>query len=277
MPNVELERLKLSSWRKLALGTWHSPGDPSVYGTLSIDATRLAQRQALWRKRDPSSKPPTITAIVARATALTMNRYPQLNGLIRWKRIYLRKNVTLFLQTAVDDEGKELSGVSIFEAEKKSLAEIAKELQLKAKAIREDKDPNFQQAKSMFSFVPVFLMRPLLELTSFLMYTLNLDLRRLGLPKDPFGSAMITSIGSIGLDEAFAPLISYSRIPVGLAVGAVRDTPVVREGKIEIAPVFKIGVTFDHRFIDGLYGAKMAKHFKHLLETEEGLDQIGFI
>lgn len=273
MPNIDVKPLKLSSWRKIALGTWHNAGDPSVYGILDLNATNLVSRQENYRAR--GVKPPTVTTIVARATALTLKKFPQINGLIRWGRIYNRDTVSVFLQTAVDEAGQELSGVVIENAEAKSLSQIGEELAAKARAIREDRDPNFKKAKSSFRLVPAFMMRPVLNLVGFLLYTLNLDLRWAGLPKDPFGSVMITSVGSLGVDAGFGPLVPYSRVPLLLAVGVINDSPIVVNKQVAVAPVFKIFATFDHRFMDGVLAAKMAKHMRYLLETNEGLDEVG--
>jgi pyruvate dehydrogenase E2 component (dihydrolipoamide acetyltransferase) len=274
MPNVELVPLELSTWRKIALGSWGHGGDPSVYGIIELNAAKILERQKKMAERT-GAKAPTITAIVAAATAAVLHEHPQVNGLIRWGRIYNRKTVTLFLQTAVDDAGKELSGVTIAEAEKKSLEQIVAELQSKARAIREDKDPNFKKTKSAFKMIPAFLMRWLLNTISFLCYTLNLDLSSLGIPKDAFGSVMITSIGTLGLDQAFAPLVPYSRVPLLLAVGAVSQQPVVIDGALAVAPIFKICATFDHRFIDGIHAGRMAKALRQKLETDEGLEALG--
>lgn len=274
MRNLQLSKLELSSWRKIALGSWGRGGDPSVYATLDFNASLLCERQKRYAERT-GKRAPTVTAIVAAATAAVMHEYPQLNGMVRWGRIYLRPSVTLFLQTAVDDAGRELSGLSIADAEHKSLEQIVDEIQAKASAIRGDRDPAFKKIKGQFRYVPVFLTRFLLEAVAFLTYTLNLDLSRLGLPRDPFGSVMITSIGSLGLDQAFAPLVPYSRVPLLLAIGTVRDQPVVIDGKLAVAPVFRICATFDHRFIDGVYAAKMAKAMRRLLETDEGLEKLG--
>jgi pyruvate/2-oxoglutarate dehydrogenase complex dihydrolipoamide acyltransferase (E2) component len=274
MPNVELTPLELSSWRKIALGTWGHGGDPSVYGTLELDATRLLARQKQYAERT-GKKAPTVTAVVAAATAAILRDYPQLNGMVRWGRIYLRKSVTLFLQAAADDAGRELSGLTIRDAEAKSLEQIVDEIAAKAQAIREDRDPAFKKIKGQFRVVPTFLVRFVLNVISFLTYTLNLDLSSLGAPRDAFGSVMITSIGSIGLDQAFAPLVPYSRVPLLLAVGAVRPQPVVVDGQLAVAPQFKICATFDHRFIDGVYAARMARALRRLLETDEGLESLG--
>jgi pyruvate dehydrogenase E2 component (dihydrolipoamide acetyltransferase) len=120
MPNVELEPIELTTWRKIALGSWRTAGDPSVYGTLELNAAKIEEHRKRFAERT-GTKAPTITAIVAAATAAVLRDNPQINGLIRWGRIYKRKSVTLFLQTAVDDEGKELSGVTIRDAEHKAL------------------------------------------------------------------------------------------------------------------------------------------------------------
>jgi pyruvate dehydrogenase E2 component (dihydrolipoamide acetyltransferase) len=274
MANVELVPAELSTWRKIALGSWGGGGDPSVYGILEIPAGRLIAHQRAWSESH-TDKAPTVTAIVAAAAAQVLKEHPQINGLIRWGRIYYRKTVSVFLQTAVDDEGKELSGVTIENAEDKDVGKIMEELRAKARAIREDKDPNFKKTKSSFKSIPAWMMRHVLNFMSFLLYTLNLDLRGIGLPRDPFGSVMITSIGSIGLDMAFVPLVPYSRVPLLLAVGAVREQPVIVDGAVLAKPMFKICATFDHRFIDGIHAAKMAKALRALLETDEGLTKLG--
>jgi len=274
MANVELEPLPLTTWRKIALGSWGHGGDPSVYGILELNAGKILERQKRFAERT-GTKAPTITAIVAAATAAVLRDHPQINGLIRWGRIYRRKTVTLFLQTAVDEHGQELSGVTIRDAEKKSLVDVVRELGEKARAIRDGRDENFKATKSAFKRIPAFLMRTLLNFVSFLTYTLNLDLHKIGIPRDAFGSVMITSIGTLGLDQAFAPLVPYSRVPLLLAVGAVKPSPVVVDGQLAVAPLFKICATFDHRFIDGIHAAKMAKSLRKHLETDEGLDTLG--
>lgn len=276
MSNVEMKPIKLSTWRKIALGSWHDGGDPSVYGALDFDATRLLAHRKRWTERT-GAKPPTITTIVSKAVAMTLHEHPDINGMIRWGRIYRRKTVTLFIQTAVDDAGKDLSGVLVREAEHKTLQQLAEEIATGARAIRSGRDPNLKRAKSTFGRFPAFLMRHALNFMGFVLYTLNLDLRWAGLPKDPFGSVMITSIGSIGLDEAFAPLIAYSRVPLLIALGAVRERPAVVEGQLAIQPMFKMCVTFDHRFIDGIHAAKMVKTVRRILETDEGLDELGLV
>ena len=52
------------------------------------------------------------------------------------------------------------------------------------------------------------------------------------MPKDPFGGATITNIGSLGLDTGFVPLVPYTRVPIFVAPGKIDDVPVVENGKV---------------------------------------------
>jgi pyruvate dehydrogenase E2 component (dihydrolipoamide acetyltransferase) len=89
---------------------------------------------------------------------------------------------------------------------------------------------------------------------------------------------MITNVGSLGLDTAYVPLVPYSRVPILLALGAVREAPVVREGKVVVGKTMKVHATFDHRFIDGFHASVLSRvvrdWFEHPYERFDNLDQI---
>ena len=109
-------------------------------------------------------------------------------------------------------------------------------------------------------------MPALLRLAAFASYTLNLDLSWAGVPKDAFGSVMITNVGALGLEEAYVPLVPYSRVPLLLALGAVRETPVAHDGRIAVERTMKVCATLDHRILDGAHAAAMAESLKAWIE-----------
>jgi hypothetical protein len=90
-------------------------------------------------------------------------------------------------------------------------------------------------------------------------------LRRLGVPRDAFGSAMVTNVGVFGLPHAFAPLVPFSRVPIVLTLGAVRNAAVVEDTEIVVRPVAPIGVTLDHRVLDGAQAGRVARRFEAVL------------
>ena len=93
-----------------------------------------------------------------------------------------------------------------------------------------------------------------------------MDLRWAGIPNDPFGSIMITNIGSLGLDIAYVPLVPYARVPILIAMGAVKDVPVVHKGQIVPGKIMSVNATFDHRFIDGFHASVMSRVLRQWME-----------
>lgn len=266
-------------FRKIAMGSWRTAADPSVYGLLEIDVSNvLAYLENINKNSDVKVG---INEFVGRVTALVMKQRPEMNGLIRLGRIYLRRHVNLFYQVNVpggedDPIGKaNLLGLTIDNAEHKSVVEIAKELKSKAGRIKKGHESELTKSVKTLSMVPWQLMRYVLDLTSFLNYDLNLPLQILGMPKDPFGSVMITNVGSMGVETAWAPLVPYTRVPLLLTIGAIVDRPWVVGGKVEVRPIMRIGCTFDHRFMDGVHAAAMnrlfTKYFENPKLTEENL------
>ena len=123
-----------------------------------------------------------------------------------------------------------------------------------------------KSAKNTIRKVPFFMINCFMNFLSFLLYTLNLNMSWAGMPKDAFGGAVVTSIGSLGLDTAYVPLVPYTRVPIFIAPGEVKSVPVVDDGEIVVGRVMGIHASFDHRFIDGAHAAKMAKAFRRMIE-----------
>jgi len=162
-----------------------------------------------------------------------------------------------------------LSGAVVREAENLETFEIANDLNTKATMVKNNQDKEIKNSLEMFKLVPWFLSGFILDMMSFLTYGLNLNLSLFGIPKDPFGSVMLTNIGGMGIDIAWAPLCPYSRVPLLLAIGAIKDKPWVVNNEVVIRPILPIGVTFDHRMIDGIHAAEMAKEFKKCFSEPE--------
>jgi pyruvate dehydrogenase E2 component (dihydrolipoamide acetyltransferase) len=255
------------------MGTWKTAADPSVYGLIEIDMSETLN--ALEDYQNKHEVKVTPSHLVGKAAAHCMNLRPEINAMIRGSKIYLRDSVTLFYQVNIPGKGKDavkkatLSGTTIEKAENLKVYEIARALKEKAQRARMGQDKELSRNLNIFKYIPWWLARTYLNLGSFLIYGLNLDMRWAGLPKDPFGSVMITNIGSLGIDLAWAPLCPYTRVPLLLTVGAIADRPVAVEGKVEVRPILPIAVTFDHRLIDGVHAAQMARDFKKCFREPE--------
>ena len=267
MPNLRLtKKKKLSAFRKMAIGTWQNAYDPQVYG--SLDLRMEEALRYLEAFRTATGKKLTLNHMMAKATAVVLDKMPDANAILRWNRIYLPRDIGVFFQVAMSDPKTgeiDLSGATIFDAHKKTLVEIVDEFAAKVDKVRAGKDRK-EGSRGLFRRLPFFMLNRVLKVLSFFSYTLNMDLRWAGIPRDPFGSAMITNIGSLGLDEAYVPLVPYSRVPLLLAMGAVGDAPVVRGDSIVPGKVMKVCATFDHRILDGAHASVMARTLRDWME-----------
>jgi pyruvate dehydrogenase E2 component (dihydrolipoamide acetyltransferase) len=268
VPNLDIDREdELSTFRKIALGTWRTTYDPSVYGSLTLHMNRALDYLAAFRAA--TGRRATVTHLMARAMAAVLEKVPDANALLRLGRIYRRRKIGVFFQVAMEDPrtGKiDLSGATIHDPERKSLVEICDELESRFAKVRANKDGALAKSRDLLKRLPLRAMGPMLDLTAFASYTLNLDLTWAGIPRDAFGSIMITNVGSLGLEEAYVPLVPYSRVPLLVALGAIRDVPVARDGAVAIEKTMRVCATFDHRVLDGAHASVMAKTLRAWIE-----------
>lgn len=78
------------------------------------------------------------------------------------------------------------------------------------------------------------------------------------------GTFTISSLGMFGVEE-FSAIINQPESAI-LAVGAITDTPVARDGAVVIRPIMKLTLTYDHRVIDGAKAAAFVATLKDVVE-----------
>lgn len=83
------------------------------------------------------------------------------------------------------------------------------------------------------------------------------------------GTFTLTNLGMTGID-GFAPIINPPQLGI-LGVARTIDKPVVRDGKIVIAPMMGVTLVFDHRALDGYPAAVFLTDLKKRLAACEGL------
>ena len=254
----------LRGWRRLAVHTWRPPRDPSVYAVVDIPmAPALAYIERLRRRRASRSPSPTWSRGAWRSRSV---QFPQLNGIVARGRIMLRDTVDIFLQVATEG-GRDLSGIKISRPTRRRVVEIAREMDERVERSAPAAISRSSARSRCSTAIPLPLLGPLMRTISYLIYDLDLDLTRFGIVKDEFGSAMVTNVGTFGLTPALAPLVPFSRTPLVVLVGKVEERPVAEDGRVVVRPMMTLGVTFDHRFMDGYQGGTMAQLFARYLET----------
>ena len=78
------------------------------------------------------------------------------------------------------------------------------------------------------------------------------------------GTFSISNMGMFDVDS-FTAIINPGQGAI-LAVSAVKDTPIVKDGVIVPAKIMKVTLSVDHRIIDGVMASRFLQHFKQALE-----------
>ncbi len=95
-----------------------------------------------------------------------------------------------------------------------------------------------------------------------------IDRARLGKISEPEisgGTFTVSNLGMFGVDE-FSAVIYPSQAAI-LAVAAIHDTAVAREGRIVPARMMQVTLSADHRLVDGADAARFLSELKKILEN----------
>lgn len=80
------------------------------------------------------------------------------------------------------------------------------------------------------------------------------------------GTFSITNLGMYGIGY-FTPLINPPESAI-LGVGAIEEKPVAQNGEVVVRPMISLGLTMDHRAVDGVPAAKFFSRIKELLQAK---------
>jgi pyruvate dehydrogenase E2 component (dihydrolipoamide acetyltransferase) len=172
--------------------------------------------------------------------------------------------VDVFFITAISG-GRDLSGVKIERADEKSAVAISAELARRAGALKHGDDSSFAATKRAMGRLPKPLLRVALRLSAWLAGERAHAIPLLSLEATPFGSAMVSSVGMLGIPTGFSPLAWVYRVPLLVLVGETADKPLAIGGRVEVRPVLPVTATIDHRYVDGARIAEAFKAFREYL------------
>jgi len=251
------------------MGSWRPNGDSQVYCELQVNAEAAIKK--IKAMSESSGQKITMTHFMGKVMGKVLKEVPDMNALVRLHNIHTRRDVDVFFQVSLDET--ELSGHVVRCIDTKSLADISKELTETVNNIRKGEDLVFKKIKQSWNMIPSWMATCVLNTIAFISYTLNINIKGSNIPRDCFGSMMITNIGSLGFSSAFVPLAPYTRISMILALGKTEWRPVCREdGSVTSQQQVSLCFTFDHRVMDGAQGAKVSWWIKKYFANPNLLD-----
>ncbi|MGB9223190.1 2-oxo acid dehydrogenase subunit E2 [Mycobacterium sp.] len=272
--------IPFSVWRKIAMATWRPRTDPTISATVDIEAPHLLEY--IEKVRHATGQHITPVDLVGRAAGKVVEALPGLNGRVVFGSFLPSPTVDCFFVVSlrtdpvagVEAASTDLSGTVVRRINEKPPWVIAKELADRAGRIRHDKDPQFKQMKAMVKGLPPFLLRPLMAGVGFVTESLQWPLPFVGLEARPYGSVLVSNVGTYGLDSAAAPVPPFCKVPITILLGAVTDKVLARDGQPVVRPVLPLTINLDHRFVDGYQAATMARVFREYLDDPAAFDPV---
>ncbi|MEZ5122989.1 MAG: dihydrolipoamide acetyltransferase family protein [Solirubrobacterales bacterium] len=166
---------------------------------------------------------PSFNDMVVKACALALREHPRANGSYRDGRFELHTRVNVGVAVAGQDA---LVVPTVFDADTKSLGEIARTTRALAERVRDNS------------------IRP---------------------PELGGGTFTVSNLGMYGVTH-FTAVINPPQAAI-LAVGAITEQPVVRDGAIVPGHVMTITLACDHRILYGAEAAQFLARIRELLEN----------
>ena len=261
------KRVKPTSFMAMAAQMWPKPDQPIMYGSVEIEMTKALAH--IKRYSEKHGVRVTVTHLVIAILARYLKKYPEANVKCETGKFYQRQDIDIFVLVSIPGKEEDLAGVMLRNCDEMSLADIAARLGSKATEVKHGKDDTYGKTRSIFAKYPPWVTKIVVRFADFYLNRMNRDLSSQGMPQDPFGSAMVTSVGMFGVEEGYGPIIPLSRLPIFLVVTEVRDRPWVEDNKVVVRPIMKIMATLDHRVMDGYKAGQLSAELKRIEDPEK--------
>lgn len=254
MASIKFKTIKQgSSMRKLALGAWGRPMDPSVNAQIDLDITKLLDY--LNEKQERALK-----QAIIKIFSSVLNDIPALNTVIIRNKFRRRIGNRIFIPTVFrHHQIIDLNGICIDNAYTMSISELKTSWKEKISMLRLGQDQPTRRVVKVFSRLPDQVCKPIIKAIDFFHYTCNISLNKFGLPNDPFGTMTVTFLDKFNVKYADIPIYAFSRSAITAAIGkAYHD---------KNKSYLPVTWTFDHRCFDGFEAWQGLKRVKYYLNN----------
>lgn len=257
-----------TEWRKIASSIYRKPSDSKIFGAVEIDVTGLEDYIAGRRREgDKVTLTHFFTLVVARALR---EEVPELNCYIRRGKVIRREQVDATVSVLLD--GSRMSSVRLNRADRLTLSEAAQLLREKIREIRTGDENRTMKSGGFITSIPWPFRGWVFRLVRMITINLSIPVPGLGLPRNSFGSFLISNIGTLGLETGYPALFPISDVAFVIIMGGVIKKPVVVDNQIVIRKMMSLSIALDHRVVDAWHGGKLFRYIKNMVDHPARLD-----
>jgi len=272
MGRSNAKRIKIGGMSQLLIDLKPRRCDADVFLNTPIDVTNLVKY--IDNKKKEGEKVTYFHAFLL-ALAKTIYNRPKLNRFIANRHMYEHTNVVISFVAKVEfeDDAEELM-LLIEVSPDDNLESISKKIKDKIADLREKKvdKKGANSAIDTLGKLPNIIRVPLVGT---LKWMDKVGCLPKSLQEDDlyFASAIVTDIGSLKSDSIYHNNTNFGTCSSITAIGEIRDTVKVVEGKEKIIKSANFGINFDERVADGFYMIKAFKMLEYIIENPHLLEE----
>ncbi len=247
--------------------------DNEAFISERIDLTNLNAYLEKKNASDPAYKY-NLFQVMVTAMLKTITLRPKMNRFIANQTMYQRNEVSaaFTVKKIFSDHGEEALAI-IHSKDSDTIDTVHDEIYRQVSFCRSDKKDDGMKSVDLVGRIPQFVFHPIGILLRFL------D-RHGWVPQalikgDPYySSAVLTNLGSIGLNAGYHHLTNWGTTSVFCAIGEIKMQPFFAEdGSVTMRECVDLGLTIDERLADGYYYSRTIRLLKKLLENPELLER----
>lgn len=265
------KRIKIGGMTQLLIDLKPRRCDADVFLNTPVDVTNLVKY--IDDKKKEGEKVTYFHAFLL-ALAKTIYNRPKLNRFVANRHMYEHNNVVISFVAKVEfeDDAEELM-LLIEVKPDDNLESISKKIVDKITELRVKKTDKkgANSAIDTLGKLPNIIRVPLV---GFLKWTDKIGYLPKSLEEDDlyFSSAIVTDIGSLKSDSIYHNNTNFGSSSSITAIGEIRDTVKVVDGKEKIIKAANFGINFDERIADGFYMIKAFKLLEYILDNPKLLE-----
>lgn len=244
--------------QRLAMASWRTARSGQAHAFLDFDVT---EAEAWCRGQTGVS----LTVLAGAALGHALAAVPDLNTRAVLGRVRRRPAVDVSYVVDVG-RGRDMTAVCVRQADAKGPREVARELLRGARAARRGEDRQFGRSLRLGSWMPGPLLRTGVATAGFITSGIGRRMPLVRLDPFPLGSAMVSSVAPWGIGRALPPLVPFARLGLVIVVGAPSWQPRVVDGEVVPRRVVELGLTADHRLVDGAHVGELAALMRQRIE-----------
>jgi pyruvate/2-oxoglutarate dehydrogenase complex dihydrolipoamide acyltransferase (E2) component len=230
----------------------------SVFGLIEVDVTDA--RRILRDYRERTGESLSFTAFIAVCLGKAVDENKMVHAYRDWRnRLILFDEVDVNMVVEIEMEGRKVTLPHFVRAANKrtvdSIHHGIRKVQKKPRKSREF-------GTLWFARLPAFVR----DIFYFFVFRNPHWLKR------TFCTVGITAVGMFGKGSGW--VVPFNVHTLDVALGGIAEKPVAVNGQIAIREMLCVTLVFDHDLVDGAPATRFASHFKELIESSYGLDEL---